>query len=372
MPSPGQGALAIETRVAPDPAYAIAQLLNHEDVALAVNVEREFLRAMGGGCTTPIGAYAQVNGGTVRLWAMVASEDGNRIAVDSRDFASNRTMQDVAGFAGELVQQVGSGSLAQPLSGRHAVLTGTQDMVDRLAIQLEAEGASAIRTATLEIGPSASPDRLATELARVETGTYDWLVLTSRQSVPALGEFGFERLAGKSRIAVVGESTAHAVRGLGLPVDLVPEVQDGEGLVAAMARTGVRGARALCLLGDSAGSMVPAGLTTAGATVTRVESYQSQPATHLAPEVRTAVRAGRVDLVLFTSALSVSTFVALLGADLAALSGACLVAIGTPTSKAMQASGLPVHAIASQPTPEGLVDACREYFAARPGLEAHG
>ncbi|HYI25643.1 MAG TPA: uroporphyrinogen-III synthase, partial [Thermomicrobiales bacterium] len=55
-----------------------------------------------------------------------------------------------------------------------------------------------------------------------------------------------------------------------------------------------------------------------------------------------------------------------LGADLAALSGACLVAIGPVTARAMEQIGLPVHVIAASPSPEAVVAGCRDWFAATP------
>ena len=57
-PAPGQGALAVETRRAPDPTATMVRAINDGGLAVAVAMERAFLRGVGGGCTTPIGAYA--------------------------------------------------------------------------------------------------------------------------------------------------------------------------------------------------------------------------------------------------------------------------------------------------------------------------
>ena len=42
----------------------------------AVTAERGVLGALGGGCQVPIGAHATVDGGTLRVLAIVASPDG--------------------------------------------------------------------------------------------------------------------------------------------------------------------------------------------------------------------------------------------------------------------------------------------------------
>lgn len=78
-PAPGQGALAIETRRDGDAAQACAAL---EDSAtrIAITAERGLLQALGGGCQVPIGAYAEVYNGALRLHAVVVAPDGSRAA----------------------------------------------------------------------------------------------------------------------------------------------------------------------------------------------------------------------------------------------------------------------------------------------------
>jgi hydroxymethylbilane synthase len=77
-PAPGQGALAIETRVAGE-AREIARRLDHAETRQAVEAERAFVAVLGGGCQLPIGAYAALEGGAIHLRAVVASPDGSRL-----------------------------------------------------------------------------------------------------------------------------------------------------------------------------------------------------------------------------------------------------------------------------------------------------
>jgi hydroxymethylbilane synthase len=70
LPCVGQGAIGLEIR---DPDSAIAELcrhLDHFETFQCVTAERSFLRAMGGGCQTPIGAHASVQGGRIHLRAV--------------------------------------------------------------------------------------------------------------------------------------------------------------------------------------------------------------------------------------------------------------------------------------------------------------
>lgn len=70
-PAVGQGALAVETR---DDETRF-DFLDHAPSRLAVELEREFLRAMGGGCQVPMGCY--FDGTTLRC--AVAEPDGSRL-----------------------------------------------------------------------------------------------------------------------------------------------------------------------------------------------------------------------------------------------------------------------------------------------------
>ena len=78
LPAIGQGALGVETR-AEEELLRLVQPLHHRETAIAVNAERAFLQRMGGSCRTPLAAKGTVSNGTVRLRALVASPDGQRV-----------------------------------------------------------------------------------------------------------------------------------------------------------------------------------------------------------------------------------------------------------------------------------------------------
>ena len=58
--APGQGAIALETREDNIKIKKIVTSINHKNTSLCVNVERSFLKELEGGCTAPIGAFAEV------------------------------------------------------------------------------------------------------------------------------------------------------------------------------------------------------------------------------------------------------------------------------------------------------------------------
>jgi len=81
LPAPGQGALAIECRVADaEPGGRLRALLAPLDdpgTRAAVVAERALLAGLEAGCTAPVGAFAEVDGAlNLHLVAVVVSVDG--------------------------------------------------------------------------------------------------------------------------------------------------------------------------------------------------------------------------------------------------------------------------------------------------------
>lgn len=80
VPAPGQGALGIECLDGRSEVVSLLEPLNDPATARCVQAERGVSRALGGSCAVPLGAYAEVTGSGLRLRALVASLDGQRIA----------------------------------------------------------------------------------------------------------------------------------------------------------------------------------------------------------------------------------------------------------------------------------------------------
>jgi hydroxymethylbilane synthase len=70
LPCVGQGALGIEIREDDIGIGALCDELNDYKTNQCVTAERSFLSAMGGGCASPVAAYAEVVGEKLRLRAM--------------------------------------------------------------------------------------------------------------------------------------------------------------------------------------------------------------------------------------------------------------------------------------------------------------
>jgi len=73
LPAPGQGALALQVRADDVPLLAP---IDHEPTRIAVLAERALLRALGGGCLAPLGAFAEMGDGGLRLRAAYEGRHG--------------------------------------------------------------------------------------------------------------------------------------------------------------------------------------------------------------------------------------------------------------------------------------------------------
>jgi len=79
LPSPGQGALALETRK-DDPIVKILRKINDPATETCVRAERSFLLTMEGGCQVPLGALAALNNANLVLEGFFGTPDGRHAA----------------------------------------------------------------------------------------------------------------------------------------------------------------------------------------------------------------------------------------------------------------------------------------------------
>jgi hydroxymethylbilane synthase len=83
LPAPGQGALGVECLAARAEVIALLAPLADAATSACVRAERTVSRVLGGSCTLPLAAYAEMAekraGDRMRLRALVSSSDGKRV-----------------------------------------------------------------------------------------------------------------------------------------------------------------------------------------------------------------------------------------------------------------------------------------------------
>ena len=124
------------------------------------------------------------------------------------------------------------------LAGRRVLVTRAAHQAGKLSEGLRALGAEPVEVPVLEIRPPESFEAL--DAALLHFNQYDWLILTSANTVRVLVEraAGFGASIGSLssiKIGAVGEGTARAARDAGFQITFVPESYVAESLVAGLA-----------------------------------------------------------------------------------------------------------------------------------------
>lgn len=113
LPAPGQGALAIQCRA--DDLSTLSLLAALEDGATrrTVTAERAFLSGLGGGCSVPVAAYAEISDhasrSVISLTGLVTSVDGKQIVkvagkgIDALQLGNDLAQQAILQGAGEIL-----------------------------------------------------------------------------------------------------------------------------------------------------------------------------------------------------------------------------------------------------------------------------
>jgi len=80
LPAPAQGAIMVVCRTNDEATKEACSKLNDEATELCTKIERDFLRTLMGGCSTPISALAIVEGDTIYFKGNIFSLDGKYFA----------------------------------------------------------------------------------------------------------------------------------------------------------------------------------------------------------------------------------------------------------------------------------------------------
>ena len=81
IPAAGQGILAVQGRK--DARWEWLDQINDRDARAAAEAERQFIRAVGGDCTSPCAAHAQIHGSELKLTGLYYSENSEDYATDT-------------------------------------------------------------------------------------------------------------------------------------------------------------------------------------------------------------------------------------------------------------------------------------------------
>jgi uroporphyrinogen III methyltransferase / synthase len=258
-----------------------------------------------------------------------------------------------------------------PLENKIVVLTASELKSTLLSAGLARLGARVIAFPTIEIREIRDTDPIDASLEALEG--YAWIIFTSSYGA----HYFFRRLTQRGiprdrlrnpRVCAVGPGTAAALIDAGVQVHLIPDDFVAEGVVRALTEfhgglEHLAGRHILIPRAKEGRDVLPRELESAGARVDVVACYES-----VLPKVEESTLNTLLsqvpDLIVFTSSLTVSNFVKLMGDrdGERLLRAATVAALGPITAKTVESLGKQPEIQAHQNTTESLLEAIAQYY----------
>jgi hydroxymethylbilane synthase len=371
-PAPGQGAIAIQIRRDDGRMLALAAAIDDRPTRQAVQAERAFLVASGGGCRAPVGALATIADGALDIIGGFASPDGAGAAFARRHGAVASAEQLGRELAAELDSATGTRArlahvhtTADPLNARRVLVTRAAHQAGELLSALRYAGLEPLSVPTIAVGLDPGGGDLDAAARRI--GSYAWVVITSTNGTRALlkaAERVFTPFEA-SRFAVIGQATRHALEREGVDVHFLPSKSTAAALGAELPLA--LGDRVLVVRGDLAATDLAATLRARGAEVDDVIAYR----TRAAPEsslglLRGAATGGPITAIVFTSGSTVRGLLSLGQEESIDVRSLPAVCIGPETADEATVAGFRVLAVSPTPDAAALAKATAEALAKAP------
>ncbi len=401
-PAPGQGALAVQCRADDPITRPLLQRLDDAPTRTAVEAERAFLAASGGGCRAPLGALGTVRDGTLELLVGAADPADVRVG-DAPEAAAAEApgttftaagpmgpvrvawgrgsgpVGDGPALAASLAREIAttidrhpmtrSGAAGQPATSPAAterpvtrrpriLVTREAERAGPLVEALLARGLDPVGVPTIAVEPGRPGGPL--DDAVPAAASYAWIVVTSPNGARALVEAAARRGVdlGTARIASVGHATSTVVERAGGRASFVSVVASAAGLAEELPVAS--GDRVLLVRGNLADERLGVRLRSRGAIVDEVVAYRTIEApAQSARAARAAVREG-LDGLVFTSGSTVRGLLALLdGPGCRAAVELPAFCIGPATASVARDAGFLSVSEAAAPEPAALADLVR-------------
>ena len=371
-PAPGQGAIAIQIRHDDARMLVLAAAIDDRRTRQAVEAERVFLAASGGGCRSPIGALATVIDDKLDLLGGYASPDGAWTAIARRHgpVASGEDL------AREFALELGSGARAGATLGA-AGPKGGRSMARRVLVTRPVGQSAALVTALRDAGldpipvPAIAiefePPRGDLDAAARILHTYRWVVIMSANGARAILKAAERVLTelGAPSWAAVGPATRGVLEHEGIEVQFQPSRSNG--IAMAVELPVLAGDRILVVRGDLADEELALALRARGAEVDDVIAYRTREAPQSSRGLlRTATAAGPIAAVMFTSGSTVRGLVSLGDPESIDVRSFPAVCIGPETADEARSAGFRILAVAPTPDATALAAAAATALARQP------
>lgn len=262
----------------------------------------------------------------------------------------------------------------KPFAGVKILVTRAAHQAKDFSEKLSALGASVIEMPLVEFTPPDSWQALDQAIADLEQ--YHWIIFASSNAVRSFvgrlttlrnsGEACFELAQLKSKIAVIGESTARVAQQFNLSVNFQPRSFIAEDFVDEFPNyPKLSGVRILWPRTNVGRSYIEEKLTDAGAAIEIVAAYKTclpkDPDT-LTKELHDLIKNKKIDAITLASTQTAINLASLIH-DKSLLSSILVVSIGPETSNGAKKHLGKVDLEASPHTTDGMIEALKTHFA---------
>lgn len=351
-PAPGQGAIGVQIRHDDAQMLELLAAIDDRPTRLAVEAERAFLSASGGGCRAPIGALATIAGDVLDLLGGYASPDGSGTVVAHRrgPVAAGQDLgRELAAELDARGRIRGTAAHVEPAAsppGRRVLVTRAAEQADELMSALRHAGLDPVPVPTIAVEFEPPPGDL--DAAAGLLHTYAWVVITSANGARAILKAA-ERIVtelGAPSWAAIGPATRRVLEHEGIEIQFQPSQSSGIAMAAELPVD--RGDRVLVVRGDLADEELAVALRARGAAVDDVVAYRTREAPKSSRVLLYGgLSDGPIAAVVFTSGSTVRGLVKLgrdESVDVLSIPSVC---IGPETADEARAAGFRILAVSA-------------------------
>jgi len=119
LPAPAQGALAVQIRTTDNDLAELVSQIDDKYSRITTEAERFILTYMHGGCSIPLGVYAQISGDNINIDAMISDVEGKKYIKRSKTSCINETKSCAKELAQEMLSAGGQEILDQIRNSRN-------------------------------------------------------------------------------------------------------------------------------------------------------------------------------------------------------------------------------------------------------------
>ena len=248
--------------------------------------------------------------------------------------------------------------------------TRPQRRLDESVREAESFGFKVLAAPSLDIvhGDSRSYRDIWEKLSRDAFGTVIFSSATAAEECLQEWGDGMPELLKGAEVIAIGPGTSGKLERMGVKVSSIPDEYTSSGLVEHLGMNR-DGRNVLIVHSDRGSSILKDGLTDAGFVTEELIAYTLEKHDGGLDRIRFAILDDSLDVIAFTSRMSVESFLDSIGLEKGMVFGGVRVAaIGGPTKERLEDEGIHVDILPEKATFRGLLQAIKDYFGQR-GIE---